>query len=408
MMTTTIKPYLIRLTPVGSFFFGGEKNLAGAGNANYFVRSRHFPQQTSLLGLLRMQLLSAYDMLPEPYLGRAIANPVEAKDKIGGNGFRHNQSTAYGEIHALGPVLLARGDEFFAPMAFSSEIHFSEKEGRFASVLAENDFGNVRTYLPTLKDFSPKKTPPEQVYGSAGSPSMALQEIFREKTRVGITKNKKHFPWLYADEKTKNNGEAEMEGFFKQVSLYFNNEAGKKPWQFAFAAWLGEAAGGKLMAFAAENPIVWFGGERSAFRFEMSAPENLPDFTPAFPIQEKGLLRLVLLSDAWAKPGEVYPHCQFAHAETQEFRFLKSEVDDTKNYYQRGDNTNSGESIVRSDRHTLVSRGSVFFCQEDQLENLKQALEKPIDFRRIGYNAFTVLKGQVETNFFIPTSSPSL
>ena len=48
--------YLIKLTPLDKFFFGQKKTF-GDDNANYFVYSSHFPQQTTLLGLLRYQLL---------------------------------------------------------------------------------------------------------------------------------------------------------------------------------------------------------------------------------------------------------------------------------------------------------------------------------------------------------------
>ena len=47
---------LIKLTPLDAFFFGDE-NTFGMDNTSYYVRSRKLPQQTSLLGLLRYELL---------------------------------------------------------------------------------------------------------------------------------------------------------------------------------------------------------------------------------------------------------------------------------------------------------------------------------------------------------------
>ena len=49
--------YLITLTPVGMFFFGGEETFGDGTNDNYFARSNSFPQQTTLLGMLRKEVL---------------------------------------------------------------------------------------------------------------------------------------------------------------------------------------------------------------------------------------------------------------------------------------------------------------------------------------------------------------
>lgn len=393
------KPFLIHLTPTGTFFFGGEKSLAGTGNENYFVRSNYFPQQTTLLGLVRMQLLAAHGLLVDPHYGRAISKPADSAKLIGDTGFRLTHTSTYGQIAAIGPCLLARGGAFFAPMVYSSGFAFSEKKGRSASALSDD---GPRTFVPDLQGFDPKNTPETYLFSTAGGPPVKLSEIYCPKTRVGITKNKKHFAWLYPDEKKKPSSESEMEGFFKQVSYYFKSEDGKQPWQFAFIAWVDENAGKKLLDYSKENPVVWLGGERSAFRFEISELEALPDLAPAFPVLEKDIIRVVLLSDAWSLPDEVYKHCLFAHAEGQDFRFLKSEVSATKNYYQRGEHVNASESLGRSDKHTLLRRGSVFYCKDGQYAALQTALEKATPFRRIGYNAFAAVRTDIQTNFFQP------
>ena len=59
--------YLITLTPTGRFFFGGDmtfkvgrkdKNEFNEQFSSYIIKSAMFPQQTSLLGMLRFLILS--------------------------------------------------------------------------------------------------------------------------------------------------------------------------------------------------------------------------------------------------------------------------------------------------------------------------------------------------------------
>ena len=50
---------LIQLAPLSDFFFGGEATFGQGQNQHYFVRSNPWPQQTTLLGMLRYELLKS-------------------------------------------------------------------------------------------------------------------------------------------------------------------------------------------------------------------------------------------------------------------------------------------------------------------------------------------------------------
>ncbi|MCC8133608.1 MAG: hypothetical protein LIP04_08525 [Tannerellaceae bacterium] len=59
------KKVLITLEPLGRLFFGGEKSFKrenedfDSEHSSYIIHSEQFPQQTSLLGMLRFVVLSA-------------------------------------------------------------------------------------------------------------------------------------------------------------------------------------------------------------------------------------------------------------------------------------------------------------------------------------------------------------
>ena len=86
------KYYLITLTPVDKFFFGGEMKFStgiqengkkSAPEISYIIKSGYFPQQTSLLGMMRFFLLrhSKY------FDGSKITDPDGASSLIGGHSF---------------------------------------------------------------------------------------------------------------------------------------------------------------------------------------------------------------------------------------------------------------------------------------------------------------------------------
>ena len=56
------KRYLVKLTPTGKFFFGGDMRFGTDGKdgdfSSYIIESSMLPQQTSLLGMMRFLLLS--------------------------------------------------------------------------------------------------------------------------------------------------------------------------------------------------------------------------------------------------------------------------------------------------------------------------------------------------------------
>ena len=94
--------YLIKLKPLTSFFFGGEETF-GEGEVNYSVKSNYLPQQTTLLGMLRYELLAQNGLLG--------ADPLEKKwaDLIGDKSFENSEkgyTSSFGAISKLSPVFI--------------------------------------------------------------------------------------------------------------------------------------------------------------------------------------------------------------------------------------------------------------------------------------------------------------
>ncbi|MFK1829260.1 type III-B CRISPR module-associated Cmr3 family protein [Bacteroides fragilis] len=67
--------YLITLTPMDWFFFGGERTLDDGKSADYISHSNKFPQQSALLGMIRYQLLKQHNLLSQ-FCGAQICAPL--------------------------------------------------------------------------------------------------------------------------------------------------------------------------------------------------------------------------------------------------------------------------------------------------------------------------------------------
>ena len=85
--------YIVSLTPLGKYFFGGDmtfkvsdKNDYNERYSSYVIQSGQFPQQTSLLGMMRFLLLSnsseAFDTI-----NLKIISTEKAREIIGAQGF---------------------------------------------------------------------------------------------------------------------------------------------------------------------------------------------------------------------------------------------------------------------------------------------------------------------------------
>lgn len=105
--------YLITLKPLTPFFFGGE-NTFGEGKINYFARSNYLPQQTTILGMLRHELLIQNDLIgTDPKTN-------DWKSLIGENSFQkiNNQFVNdFGAIKNISPVFLSNGEVHYTSQA---------------------------------------------------------------------------------------------------------------------------------------------------------------------------------------------------------------------------------------------------------------------------------------------------
>lgn len=407
--------YLIKLTPLDKFFFGQKKTF-GDDNANYFVYSSHFPQQTTLLGLLRYQLLQIAG--EEVFKDNKIQDEHKAGELIGKQSFSPfvKDKLQFGIIQSLSPVFIIDKkkdegkEEYFLPVGkrFQKEeedlyelLHLSCKEG----------------CPPIFDEYKPKKGLASCWLSSNGTTLLNEEDFFTKDERIGIRKDYE--------------GATNDDAFFCQRYYRFNNfkkvvedeeaKVCKQPpvreHDFCFATVLeteGEIEHKKL-----NEKIVYLGGERQPFLMEISEEKKASDLTiesSTFTAETyyKSLFKtfklniesstltsdekhytVVLLSDAMIEP-EHLEGVKFASTEVKDFACLLTHVGTRKFYNKkkkREEQNLEKDETVLSHQHELYARGSVFyFDTEEQADQFCEDLEKVPNFHTIGYNHTIVIK----------------
>jgi CRISPR-associated protein Cmr3 len=366
--------YLVTIKPIEHFFFGVEK-VGNLGNRKpYYLETTEFPQQTSILGLLRYILL-----LKEGKLGKDLSSDPDVIKLIGSDSFPGNPETGYGKIKSLSPVFILDNSNtayFTRPQDWGYQF---VKKDSGCKVCYGSDEDEL-DFVPFLDGYNAKDGIDQYLISSKGDCiPLKLNEktkegVLRKKAKAGNQKNPERF--LDAQSTKEEIENPKNEAYYKQEFLYMDNK-------YAYAC-VAEIDLDDLKAF---KTVLPFGGERSSFAISF---ELLKDATSVdqyyFSLQpQNDYLKIELLSDAYVEQ-EILSLSSFAVCDTIGFRNLKTRTI-TKNY-SRIDKDKRELCADLSDQLQLLKRGSVLFF--DSVEMLQQAEEKLKNntFTTIGYNKY--------------------
>lgn len=370
--------YLVTLKPIDKFFFGGDMTFAiAAGDkeanerfSSYIITSGRFPQQTSLLGMLRFLLLRNSEFFKDGKILEGKENKEGVKQLIGARSFMVQKYTGdFGQIKGLSACFLMNNEKHYYLAPLDVNIAKSDGTGKPAETIGYVN-GKIIA-LPEYKGYSPKNENPEYVIGEDGK-LVGLSDIFKEDRRIGIARNI-------------TTGKTEDANLFKQISYRLKDD-----WYFAFYVDVSEDCNIRKYS----NQIVSVGGDSSQFviTIKPDAPESKPE-TSGSNQEEK--LKVVLLSPSYI-PRKFIVHdgdsnedmtpCFFI-SKTVPFRFMETTIE-TKDYTLRA-------GYQRSAKYELYASGSVFyFDSSEKAMSFKKAVEDEDGklnsfqrtFRQIGYN----------------------
>jgi len=384
---------LIELTPLADFFFGSEATFGQGDNRHYYVRSKLWPQQTTLLGMLRYELLKsepkAFDVAKDEIIDQDKATAL-----VGPQGFNGAMDTAFGLIEGISPVFLLNPEGvpyFLRSRAFlehSEKTWLGKKAGFKANnLLAKaNEPAQVDGYQLNRRYQNKKGETIEEPYDgkvyfeeflmSQNGKFVPLKEVF---IKIHKTGNRKEY-----------NGASDDSGFFKQ-DLYQL----KSGWRFAF---LVELTKDFPTDFGTERKVQ-IGAERRLFRLSAHVPtavfrdivfeqncfkgfDNL--YGPDEEAINPELSQVVLLSDASVVPA-INNMADFASTESVSFRHLNANLDNPNKLWTQ-------HHTPKSSLYHLLQRGSVLYAKDPNV--IETELKKAAAFRRIGYNYFKTITAQ--------------
>lgn len=393
MSNSNIKRFLVTLTPLDKFYFGGERTLGTGDYTNYLVKSNYFPQQTGLLGVIRYELLAQKGWLVKS--GQKLK--PEAKDLIGKSSFKINKikdnifvANDFGIINRLSPVFLVDKNRSCRlqhnPLNICHEVDFSKYKLIFNSdnklplvcqadrtgKLFKLSDGKERFYEPKDGVFKGLVNDKEE--------AIKYDDIFIKDSQVGIHK---------VDKKG---------AFYKQTFLRLKlGFAFQFYVEMDFDKFYSKNSKNNDKEIIFKSNSTYIGGEKSGFQmdvkeigsddwFESIIKPNLSSIVDGNEIKA-----ILLDSHSFVSP-DVYDKCEFAITDTVDFRFIETAVADTKNYnnYNPKDPENKA-NIKKSSKYTLMRAGSILYFKKDELDTVKSYIDN-LCFDQIGYNHYTEIK----------------
>lgn len=327
-----MQDYLIKLTPLEPYFFGGEQNFAygqvkRAVRQNYFIKSLLTPSQTTLLGALRYAVLAAENSLITDYKNaeqRAAYNNL-----VGEKSFSFTEERDYGKIGSISPLFIMDGDDYYVHTPMNHKA--SQKSYSPFNVIACNELKVSCGNGFYAEDYIAKE-------GCGGGwtrldGSLEIIEdadMFLRVVKVGINAHR-------TDGKLDN-----KESYFKKEYIHLRKEA------FAFFAEIEASVGDKLC----KGITVFLGQNKSAFELRAERCKN--DLSNRISSAFSGKSNrpfYYAIGDCYI---ENVPEDMFV-AQSQLFRHLTTNTDDR--FYYR---INKSEKLYR-----LIKAGAVFYTSSD-------------------------------------------
>lgn len=401
------KWYKINLKPLSSYFFGQELNAEIGNKQSYFQKSAIFPQQSTLLGMLRHQLLLQHG-LAKPKVSGATGNP---KFLIGDVGFKPDLVFQnYGIIEKLSPVFFQRngsGHYFLSSKEIVND-NDSECELLTGGEIQYNDiYGRLirSVNLFYVKDsqkkaFTSKLSFCEYLTDIIGGDKQSISNVVKKVTQVGVYKHTsrsdigsdnaeayfKRNSIQFGKLNTIDTAVLERSGIFEKYSEIPLNPAFElaEDWSFAFYVQLSDAK-----TFSTESPrVVAMGKEQSIFLMTVTDMEELI-ITSWLDTKESSnkLVKIVLLSDSYIHEDKLLENTLLINGETLRFRSF------SRDYSLPGkgiEYTNFARLNFsdKSDCYHLLKRGSVIYTKHPT--EISKQINSHNQWRKIGYNHFII------------------
>jgi len=391
--------YKVSLLPLAPYFFGQELGAELGNKHSYYQFSSIFPQQSTLLGLIRHQIL----------LQHGIATPpmVDAKEiptnLVSNVGFKpeYNKKN-YGKIKKISPVFLQNNNEgHYFPSTneyvnIKGEIYKLEPDVEIEyNSLTSASMGTIKlkcTFGNVTKPYSLKHLFHEYLSNISGTEKVDLSNVIRTASQVGVYKHssrgldsvgnteayfKRDYINLGLLDKIdpsicENKG---IDDQFHTASLDHHFQL-LNEWSFAFYVEMED----NTTLSSTDYRVAILGKEQSTFLIRITDKSN--EINTSWLNQDSianGINKIVLLSDAYLLEQEIIKNTLLINGSTVRFRSFSRDLLVSNNFSKL-------HFKDKSDSYTLLKRGSVIYTKS--AIELKNLFDLQTGWRTIGYNHF--------------------
>ncbi len=270
--------YLVTLKPLEPFMFGGDQTFGALGDkeaGSYMVKSRQFPQQTTLLGMLKREIMTQAGVLTRKRKGEWVdkGKKVDAINLVGYEKFDMlaNEEQDLGAINTLSPLFLMHNNQRYIKKVDSDSFPYADGK---------------------LEEYDPKKDIYDNFISLDGGEKKSSDDLFQ------------------AVEQTGNKKGGEENSLFKKTSYQLKNNA-------MFAFYLD-------VDVELKDSIVSLGADGSKFKMKVRQSDEVLAY------QDKNGY-LTLLSDSYI-PLSIKEYCNFAIISEISHRNLTNKKTATQKY----------------------------------------------------------------------------
>ncbi len=352
--------YLVRLRPLMPFFFGGSRTFRDS----YIARSRRWPQQTHLLGMIRRVLLEKEGLLISNGDGRWKRAPGSDQDFLNLVGDTTEVTNDLGIIKKISPVFLAsyQGDSL-------SDFHFqAPKDSGFSGSSGDESIcvlsRGVWKSPFNLDGYSPKNGIQDNLTdkgfweaykkSSTALTRLNFSDFFQQVEHIGIRRNDKR------------QVEEDSEGsLYRRFAWKLKKDDAGRTCEFAFKLELSEDK------FSGNfSRLVYLGADRSTFNMKCE-PWNDEIHSTLFPqSSEENIHKAACLSEF--APSDKPSNLKFILSEkNRPFEMI---------VFKRNENKSGTPRWVN--KMNLFPKGTVLFFTE----NMQRPDNGNSFLTKIGYN----------------------
>ena len=185
------KKYLITIKPLEPYFFGGEQTFGEGDDANYYAVSLSLPQQTTLMGMLRKEILVQSNLFKFDY-SYSFDEKLKINELIGERSFDIQKIStegkrSFGIIERISPVFFNKNGLFYNLGPFDHDVVFKIDNDARSYLIKEQ---RQAFFLENLnknyeKEIIVRKDNENFIYDKS-----EVDSLFVPVQKIGITKNK--------------------------------------------------------------------------------------------------------------------------------------------------------------------------------------------------------------------------